>query len=172
MLRPLTISDFVPYHALRRQALASDPFSFHTTMADWNGRTLAEHERRFRHTLNQPDTFILGAWEEGEKGKQLVGMTAFERYQRERIRHKGYIWGVYLVPEQRGRGLGSKLFDTAVQRARESAGLRQIQLTVMAHNDHALRLYQSRGFQIFGHEKAAMLANGRFYDELHLQLIF
>jgi ribosomal protein S18 acetylase RimI-like enzyme len=168
MLRPLTISDFVPYHALRRQALASDPLSFHTTMADWNGRSLAEHERRFRHTLNQPHNFILGAWVE----KQLVGMTGFERYQRERISHKGYIWGVYLAPEQRGRGLGSKLFDTAVQMAQEFTGLHQIQLTVMAHNDHALRLYQSRGFEIFGREKAAMIANGRAYDELHLQLLF
>jgi ribosomal protein S18 acetylase RimI-like enzyme len=74
--------------------------------------------------------------------------------------------------EQRGRGLGSKLFDTAVQMAQEFTGLHQIQLTVMAHNDHALRLYQSRGFEIFGREKAAMIAHGRAYDELHLQLLF
>lgn len=166
MFRPLTPFDFVPYHALRRRALATDPLAFHTTLADWNGRTQAEHERRFRHTLKQPDAFILGAWQ----NQKLLGMVGFERYQRERVRHKGYIWGVYLIPEVRGRGLGSQLFDHTLQLVRQIEGLSQVQLTVMAHNQHAIQLYQSRGFALYGHEKAAMLVNGQPYDELHMQL--
>ena len=164
-LRPLTGFDFVPYHALRQRALATDPLAFHTTLGDWHGRTRAEHERRFRHTINHADNQIIGAWQQ----HKLVGMVGLDRFQRERVRHKLHVWGVYLVPEVRGRGWGSLLLDYALQIARNMEGISQVQLTVMAHNQHALHLYQSRGFVIFGHEKAAMIANGRSYDELHLQ---
>jgi len=37
----------------------------------------------------------------------LIGMIGFVREQRNKLRHKGNIWGMYVVPEARGEGIGT-----------------------------------------------------------------
>ena len=56
-----------------------------------------------------------------------------------------YISGLALVPEYRGRGIGTALLDLARKRARDMS-LSQLSLIVFEANDGALRLYKREGF--------------------------
>ena len=57
-----------------------------------------------------------------------------------------YICGIALYPEYRGRGLGSRLLDLAMQRGRE-LGCTQLSLIVFEQNADALRLYERLGYR-------------------------
>lgn len=166
MIRPLVPEDVEPFFALRLRGFQTDPDAFETTAEEWQNRPLPEIEKRLRQSLISPDEFILGAFAQ----EQMVGVMGFQRYQRAKIRHKGFFWGVYVAPEQRQKGLGGAMLEFAIRQARGITELRQIQLSVAAENRAAYHLYLSRGFVEYGLEKEAYFYNGHTVDERLMQL--
>lgn len=59
------------------------------------------------------------------------------------------ILNIAVLPQARKHGVGSDLFDRAIEWAR-AEGATQVMLEVRAGNDGALRLYHRRNFQIVG----------------------
>jgi ribosomal protein S18 acetylase RimI-like enzyme len=57
-----------------------------------------------------------------------------------------HIFLLYVIPEYRRQGLGKALMNQAINYAQDR-GDRQIGLQVFTHNQQALKLYQSFGFQ-------------------------
>jgi ribosomal protein S18 acetylase RimI-like enzyme len=57
----------------------------------------------------------------------------------------GFIDDIYIIPERRGRGLGRRALDLALEESRK-CGIRVLLLEVEAHNDRAYHLYTSMGF--------------------------
>jgi len=57
-----------------------------------------------------------------------------------------YICGVALLPEYRGRGIGTGLMQMARQRARQH-GYKQLSLVVFEENTAAVRLYRRLGYE-------------------------
>jgi len=97
---------------------------------------------------------------------RLVGLLAFVRPQRAKLRHCAELAGMYVAPEFRRRRVGRALLDAAITHARALPGLRQLRLAVNADNLAARSLYQSRGFQCVGVEPDAICVEGRYYDEV------
>jgi GNAT superfamily N-acetyltransferase len=58
----------------------------------------------------------------------------------------GWLEELYVLPEARGRGVGTRLVDAVVQEAARR-GWRAIDLEVEAGHEQAARIYQRRGFQ-------------------------
>jgi|SRR5579884_641457 len=58
----------------------------------------------------------------------------------------GYVIGMLVDEQHRGRGIGETLLLTALQWAREQ-GLRDVSLLVFAHNNRAIALYRKYGFE-------------------------
>ena len=46
----------------------------------------------------------------------LAGMMGFKREYGLKLRHKGCIWGVYVSPAHRGKGLASLLLSEVIER--------------------------------------------------------
>ncbi len=109
---------------------------------------------------------VAGAFE----GAELVGMAGFARNLREKSHHKGLIWGVYVRPAYRGRGVARDLLRALIERAKLQRGLEQIMLTVAVDQAAARRLYESLGFEVFGHERHALKVDGEYVDEDHMVL--
>jgi [ribosomal protein S18]-alanine N-acetyltransferase len=65
------------------------------------------------------------------------------------IPHEVEILNIAVLPSARKHGVGSDLFDRAIEWARSERAT-QIILEVRAGNDAALRLYHRRNFQIVG----------------------
>ena len=138
-------------------------------------RGLGEHEDSFRispdderaapfPTRGAPDSFTLGAV--ADEGA-LVGVVSFEREgaTREKLRHKGLLFRMYVAREASGRGVGKLLIHEVIERARKLGDIEQINLTVVATNERAGGLYRSFGFETFSRERRAIKYRGKYFDE-------
>lgn len=159
-IRLLQRNDVEAYRKLRLLALQESPYSFGSTFEEEVSLTEEEMTQRLGDGENN---WVMGAF--AEDGP-LVGMVGFFRQQKERTRHKGEVWGMYIHPEARGAGLGRKLMKALLAYARTLEGLEQIQLAAVAGNEGAYRLYTALGFQSYGKEPRAAKINGEYQDDV------
>lgn len=113
------------------------------------------------------DNFVLGAF---DKDGRMIGVVGLRREQRLKSLHKATVWGMYVVPEARGLGVGHQLLKETLRRAKEIDGLERLLIFVVGGNDVAMRLYESLGFVTFGIEPDAKKQNGRYTDMVHMSL--
>jgi|SRR6267143_7214075 len=131
-------------------------------------RKLTESDAEALWRLRSGDTgnFVFGAFE----GGAMVAMTGFYREAAVKRRHKGWIWGVFVSPPARGKGIGRALLARVVQAAKDLPGLRCILLTVSTTQQAASKLYQDMGFHSYGIEPHALMVGERYIDEHHMVL--
>ena len=103
-------------------------------------------------------------------GSALVGIVGVGRESAHKLRHKGFIRGMYVAATHRGSGLGRALMNHALAFARTMEGLRRVTLAVTAGNTEAMALYLSLGFKPYGHEPAALLIDGVLHDEIQMMV--
>lgn len=164
-LRRLTPDDAPAFQALRLAGLLESPAAFGSSYEEERDFPPAVIEGRL---APRPDRGPFGAFENGE----LVGLVALGRESHRKLEHKALIWGLYVAPKARGKGVGRALLLEALSLAKSVPGIRQANLSVNASNKAAIGLYKSMGFEPFGHEPDAMLVDGELHDELHMRLTF
>jgi ribosomal protein S18 acetylase RimI-like enzyme len=84
--------------------------------------------------------------------------------------HRG-VFGVGLLPQFRGQGIGTKLIQTALAAAR-AFGLHRVELTVREHNTGAIELYKKEGFAIEGVQRDAVLVDGVYENVVCMAVVF
>lgn len=121
-------------------------------------------------TNDKKDSFTLGAYLESE----LAGIVSFARdgKDREKLRHKGLLFRMYVSSDFRGKGIGKQLIEALIQRVSKINDIEQINLTVIANNENAKKMYEKFGFETFGSEKNAIKWKGNYFaeDQMVLQL--
>ncbi|MEO6436785.1 MAG: GNAT family N-acetyltransferase [Tepidisphaeraceae bacterium] len=143
---------------LRLEAITSCPTAFGadveiTLAKDWNERAAASDGTKGEAI------FV------AEHDDRLVGMTGVYRHTTAKTRHACGIWGVFVQPAFRGRGVGEALIDAAVDWAAQQDGVTIIRLMVTVGNEAALACYRRCGFEITGKESATIRVDGVEYDE-------
>lgn len=162
-VRRLGPADAAALLALRREALETDPVAFSASPADDRHRTV----EAVRESLEPGRrAAVLGAFD----GASLAGMAGVVQAQGAKRAHKALVWGMYVTPRLRGRGLGARLLEAAIAQAREWPEVEQVQLGVTESAAIARRLYESAGFREWGREPGAVKWEGRHHDALHLVL--
>jgi ribosomal protein S18 acetylase RimI-like enzyme len=155
-------ADADAFLALRREALAREPLAFSASPEQDRALELPFLLERLRDVA---ENAILGAFD-----PMLVGATGLRRDAGDKARHKTHVWGMYVQPAARRRGIGAALLSAAIAFARGLSGVGQIQLSVAETADPALRLYQRHGFRIWGTEPDALHYAGRSVAVHHLVL--
>jgi ribosomal protein S18 acetylase RimI-like enzyme len=112
---------------------------------------LREKYRRLmsRYDLHDPSYRIFVAEDEGGRFAGVIWVGTQERSEVERLEEDGryaWIYDIEVAPESRGRGLGRMLLDRAEDWAR-GQGIGTVELHVFAHNELALKLYDSSGYR-------------------------
>ncbi len=92
------------------------------------------------------------------------------RMTRDTERHRAQIWGMYVVAEEQGKGIGRSLLTDAIRRARMLSGLEQIELEVVVRNDAARQLYASLSFESCGINPRTRLVDGEYLDDERMVL--
>ncbi|MGU7769985.1 N-acetyltransferase family protein [Burkholderia sp. MR1-5-21] len=160
-IRLLDAADAALYQPLRLLAVDTSPTSFLPTRDEEASLPIEEWAARLRPTHAQA---VFGAFD----GDTLVGITGVRRDARTKIAHKATIWGVFVDPAYRGRGIAQSLLDSATAHAADVWQCRQLMLCVNEVNGTAERLYASQGFVRFGTEPRSLFVDGRFYDEHYM----
>lgn len=76
-----------------------------------------------------------------------------------------------VLKEYRGQGIGERLAQTALERAR-AIGLERVELDVYASNAAAIRLYEKLGFVVEGVHRRARKLDGQYDDLVSMALLF
>ena len=109
---------------------------------------------------------LFGAFEDDA----LAGSAGIFRARHPKAAHRMQLWGMYVAPEHRGRGLGTHLLDAAIAHARSLRGIAWIDLGVTTAAEAARRLYERAGFTMWGTQRDALRAEGHGVDEHHMAL--
>jgi ribosomal protein S18 acetylase RimI-like enzyme len=160
-LRLLTKEDIGSFRRVRLLGLHESPTAFGASYAQEEKLPLEELAKRLEGTA---DRWVIGAFSE----QDLIGVIGFIREAGDKSRHKGFIWGMYVVPAFRGKGIGRALFKEALSRIDALPGLRKVSLAVVTSNLQALRLYEKFGFVRYGEEIEALCVDGIFHSEFHM----
>ena len=154
LVRCATEADVDAFRELRLEALRNHPEAF---SADYDEQASRTHEQ-WTARLRNGNTFVACA------GDALVGMMGIFRGDTPKTQHKGTIWGVYVRPSYRGRGLAQKLMNACLAWAKDHH-LRFVTLTVITTNTAAVKAYKRCGFTIYGVEPDGILWDNVYYDE-------
>ena len=162
-IRFLNSDDAGEWLRLRLEALRHDPEAFSASLEEYESLSVEEVKRRL---WSSGDAFVVGAIEDGK----LIGMAGFYRDQGAKTRHKGRVWGVYVSPTARGKGVGRELMRKLLERGTKVSGVEQILISVTSTQAAAMKLYRSLGFERFGREPRALKVGGQFIDEEYMGL--
>lgn len=152
-IRLLHQEDLRHWAALRLEALRNAPASFGSSFEEEDQWSLLEFEKRLLKNK------IFGAF----LNDQLVGSAGLYKLDHIKTKHKGILWGMYIKPEYRRRGIADALLVEVINGARDL--VIQLQLTCATNNPVAIRLYQKHGFKIYGTEPSSLKIDDIFYDE-------
>src|SRR5262245_20998325 len=161
-IRELGDGDAEAYVALRREALVDAPLAFGASPQDDFVSSPAAVREQLRRA---PDWALFGALDGG-----LIGAVGVFRDRRIKAAHQAHVWGMYVVPAHRGRGIADALLQAAIGHARSLGGVAWVHLTVTSAATAARRLYERAGFQVWGTEPDALRYQGRAVMDYHMAL--
>jgi len=142
------------FREIRLEALRSNPEAFGASFDVEDAKPLDW----FAERLSSFDVF--GAF----RGTDLLGIAGFAIHNGPKLAHKGFLWTMFVRPHARGRGVGRRLVEAVIDRARRSVEI--LQLTVISRNEPARRLYAALGFIEYGLERHGLKVDGLYYDEV------
>src|SRR5262245_20133791 len=158
-VRVLGPPDAAAFRAQRIRALRAHPDAFGRAPEEVDSVEVWA-ERLRAYGLSDLD-FLLGAFD----ADALVGAVGCHRDHGAKQRHIAYVWGMYVVPEQRGRGLGRRLLLAALDRIRTWPDVEQVWLDVTIGNAAARALYASCGFRSIAVKPRVLKVGDQYHDE-------
>ena len=102
----------------------------------------------------------------------LVGMAGAGWSGKAKLRHVAEVYGVYVAPEIRGRGIARRLMDRLLDELRSMGQIEKVSLGVTSDNAAAVRIYEKLGFEIVGTARRELRVDGRYYDLHFMELHF
>ena len=104
-----------------------------------------------------------------EIGGELAGYLELIRGMFHRNQATAYVV-IGVLAAAGGKGVGRGLLEEA-KRWAVAHGVHRLELTVMAHNQRAIGLYQRTGFSVEGRRSECLLIDGQFIDELYMAMV-
>ena len=149
------------FRELRLQALRGDPTAFGSSYEE----SVEEPEAFWRGRLEDAQRKVENITLFAEADGRLVGMMGMFRRFRIKTKHVATVFGVYVDPAARGRGIARQLMQALLDEIACLPEIVKLELTVNTENPVALRLYRHFGFEIVGTVHLGLKIGERYYDE-------
>jgi RimJ/RimL family protein N-acetyltransferase len=156
-VRPARPADAAALVALA-ESVGSEPEEWLISDSRW--RSAADERRYLNAVRRHPDAAVFVA----ETGVGIVGRLSLSRDPHPASRHVADL-GLMVAAGARRRGIGRALLQQAVTWARAS-GVRKLELHVFPHNEPAIRLYESFGFEREGYRRGQYRRETGYVDAI------
>ena len=154
VVRRVLPSEAQAYQRLRIEGLVRHPDCFRIAPEDEAALSSSDVAKKL------DGGYVLGGFLDGD----LVGIAGLSALPGAKAKHKALLWGMYVREEARGLGLADQLMEGILAEAR-NRGFEQIQLTVIASNPRAYKVYERWGFKLYGTEIQSVKVGDTYYDE-------
>jgi ribosomal protein S18 acetylase RimI-like enzyme len=149
------------YRVLRLRGLREHPESFGETPESFEAKSNQQIVERVEAQKRIGGVILAAISSAGV----LIGTVGLAINEAEKSRHRGTLWGMYVVPEARNQGVARALINELLIRAERISELEQIHLAVVTTNQSAYRLYQGMGFVTYGTDPKVLKTGGQAFDE-------
>jgi ribosomal protein S18 acetylase RimI-like enzyme len=167
----MTIQRLGPEHlaelyANRLRSLKETPSAFLVSYDE----EMMKGSRRFLETLSHqgPEKLFVGALENGK----VIGHLALFQGDLKSTAHTAQIYGMCVDKGFQGQGIGGKILDFALAHAKNEMKVLSVSLAYETSNKPAQKLYESRGFKVWGLRTKIKKIGDTFYDESFMTLDF
>jgi len=157
-IRLLIQKDWQIWKNFRLEALKNSPNNFSSSYEE----ELKWSDSKFQDILNTSDIFAAFI------DNMVIGCAGFYRLNSLETKHQGIVWGIYVQPEYRGKGIASSLIEPLITHAKQH--VKQLDLTCFTNNVGAIKLYQKYGFKIHSTEPRECKVDDVVIDE-HLMIL-
>ncbi|WP_028392348.1 GNAT family N-acetyltransferase [Bacillus cihuensis] len=163
-IRKLHATDAKEYWSLRLEAFQTFPEAFATSFEEAIARE--NPIQQAAAGLEAEGSYTFGAFVDGK----LVGIVTLVQEMREKLQHRANIYGLFVKVNYHGSGIGKALMNETLNYARNLKGIEKVNLSVVASNEGAKKLYSDLGFKVFGLEEKALKLDDVYLDEEHMVL--
>lgn len=154
VIRRLDAADVQSFKAIRLASLREAPTAFSTEGS-------VEARMRAEEIANRlARDVVFGA----ECTHRLVGIVGLERQEGLKLSHRGVIWGLYVLPSHRRKGIARQLMGAL--EAEVGCDLEILELEVVIGNEPAHYLYETLGYSVYGKQPKALKINGEYFERL------
>jgi ribosomal protein S18 acetylase RimI-like enzyme len=164
IIRKLQSHESSIYREIRLACLKNVPEHFGSTYEEEVKIQKLKFETHIENESH--DHFMFGAFDD----KKLIGLAGFDRMERRRARHRGEVVHMYVDPDHRGQNVGEALLRGLLDHVFGLDGIEQAQLSVIAGNDRAIKLYEKVGFRTFGMQPGYFKVGDEYTDQQFMQL--
>ena len=165
IVRPARPEDAAQIIAYARAVFAEPGINL-ITMADEFSPTTESEARMISEMNRASNSLFLVAEDDG----RIVGQLTLQGGKRRNVRHAATL-GITVGPAYRGRGIGRRLMQYAIDWARAGGVVTRIELYVFVRNTNAIHLYESCGFEVEGRRRRAAQRDGEYLDDLVMGLL-
>lgn len=138
-IRPLTAVEWPAYKAIRLKALESDPKFFGETYDEAKAKLDDDWQRH----LTEAHRVVFGVFIHDK----LVGMTGIVVDKEDPTGATAKLWGSWLEPAWRGKGIARKMYEARINWARAQPGIRRVIVSHRKSNLVSKRANQHWGFK-------------------------
>lgn len=153
------------FKALRLEALQQDPIAFGSSYEEEVAYDDSIWIERATKAFQREGNITVYADFDGK----LVGMMGAFWSNRVKTGHIASIYGVYIAPSMRGKGVASQLMNTVLEQINSLPQIVKVMLTVNAEQTSAQRLYEKFGFTTIGISHKDLKVGDQFYDEIYME---
>ena len=160
-IRQLTENDWREFSQIRLKALQTDPSVFGSNYEKESQMSEAE----WRNRLQAKDNAIFLIYED----ETPIGMTCISIDRDDPTRKTALLWGSWLAPDFRGKGLSELMYRTRINWAKNQPTVEKIIVSHRASNVASKYANQKHGF-VLTHKTEKVWTDGATEDEIFYEL--
>jgi len=150
------------YKHLRLESLKNDPEAF----IGIHEEKLKVSDDTWKNQFTTDHTRILFLFE----GVQAIGLAGYDINHNSKNAHVASIFGVYIMSDYRGKGLGKMLVSAVIDDiVKHHPQIIKLKLAVSSSQTAAFHIYESLGFNNIGTLKMEIKHGEEYFDEILLE---
>lgn len=150
------------YKELRLEALKDSPQAFLVTYND----ELAQPDEKWQNRIKEEGIKLFA-----KDNTKLIGMVGAYTERFGSIRHVAKIWGTYVNPDYRSKGVGQRLMEEVISEIKKMPQVSKINIEVVETQIGAWGLYKKLGFKEVGRYTNQIKTGKKYYDEILLEML-